>query len=311
VFMHSEDCVHQDVKLEHVMLDEDGTIKLLDFGMSIFVDEKTKYTEVCGTVHYIPPEVMRPRFASDLKKHDVWSCGVLCYYLLTGSYPFDGHDYAEILKAIIAEDKEVEYPTDLSDSCKQFLGKMLCDDVDQRWTAKEALESEWITEQRYERDVAAARKSFVNLLEITHLSSSTLLALHGMNSITLSTMFSGGEAELGIDVVCEDQTHGQTSDFAMDNLLIPLSPPDCESSRQISWTPSAMSATDMGLTRVLNGIDIDEVLDDVERREKELGASTHMSQASSSSAMDLNQIAMMNSDSKISAYSYGTMISVD
>jgi len=121
-------------------------------------------------------------------------------------------------------------------------------------------------------------------------------------------MFSGGEAELGIDVLCEDQTHGQTSEFAMDNLLIPLSPPDCGSSRQISWTPSAMSVTvtDMGLTRVLNGIDIDEVLDDIERREKELEATTHLSHSSSSSAMDLEQVVMMNP-----ADSYGTMISVD
>ena len=47
--MHSNDCVHQDVKLEHVLLDSEGNVKLLDFGMSIIVDEETEYTEVCGT----------------------------------------------------------------------------------------------------------------------------------------------------------------------------------------------------------------------------------------------------------------------
>lgn len=51
--MHSNDCVHQDVKLEHVLLDSEGNVKLLDFGMSIIVDEETEYTEVCGTVHYV------------------------------------------------------------------------------------------------------------------------------------------------------------------------------------------------------------------------------------------------------------------
>ena len=51
--MHSNDCVHQDVKAEHILLDENGTVKLVDFGMSMMVDEESVYTEVCGTVHYV------------------------------------------------------------------------------------------------------------------------------------------------------------------------------------------------------------------------------------------------------------------
>ena len=172
--------------------------------------------------------------------------------MLTGSYPFDGSDYPEILKAIIDEDKVLEFPSALSDSCKAFLNKLLASDVDQRYTAEEALDSKWILEHRYERDVAAARKSLINVLEIVHLSSSTLLTLHVMNSATISTLLSGGESE--------DRTHGTNNGQAMDYLILPVSPQDDASRQaQISWTPSALSVTSLGLNRLMNDIDVDEV----------------------------------------------------
>lgn len=182
---------------------------------------------------------------------------MLCFYLLTGSYPFDGNDYSDILKAIIAEDKALEFPQNLSDSCKHFLSKMLCENVNKRWTAEEALESQWIMEHRYARELAYARESLIHVLEIAHLSSSTLLAINGMNSMTLSTTDHGRRNTMISGTGGESEDHARA--HTMDYLLLPTSPADEISPRHISWTPSAISAQSFGINKLMNDIDVDQV----------------------------------------------------
>lgn len=87
-FLHEKGVVYRDLKLDNVMLEYTGHIKIADFGMCkerIFGEAKT--TTFCGTPGYLAPEIIKelPYGASV----DFWSLGVLCFEFLVGDSPFE------------------------------------------------------------------------------------------------------------------------------------------------------------------------------------------------------------------------------
>lgn len=89
---HAHECgiVHRDIKPQNIMLLQDGTIKVTDFGIARFSDKSTATMtdQAIGSVHYIAPEQARGD-ATD-GKTDIYSVGVMLYEMLTGKLPFDG-----------------------------------------------------------------------------------------------------------------------------------------------------------------------------------------------------------------------------
>ncbi|KAG7308765.1 Protein kinase C-brain isozyme [Plutella xylostella] len=123
-YLHSRGIVYRDLKLDNVLLDQDGHIKIADFGMckeNITGDKTTK--TFCGTPDYIAPEIIL--YQPYGKSVDWWAYGVLLYEMLVGQPPFDGEDEEELFAAIT--DNSVSYPKTLSkeskDACKSFLMK--------------------------------------------------------------------------------------------------------------------------------------------------------------------------------------------
>ena len=100
-YAHRNDVIHRDVKPGNVILQPDGVVKLLDFGIAR--QEKsdrglTRTGNVIGTLHYMAPERLR-NHAFD-GRSDVFSTGVLLYQLITGQLPFTGEDVAVIQKVL-------------------------------------------------------------------------------------------------------------------------------------------------------------------------------------------------------------------
>lgn len=85
---HSKGIIHRDIKPQNIMLLQNGTIKVADFGIARFLQsETTTMTDkAIGSVHYIAPEQARGDYITD--KADIYSVGVMLYEMLTGRLPF-------------------------------------------------------------------------------------------------------------------------------------------------------------------------------------------------------------------------------
>lgn len=86
--MHENLIVHRDIKLENILLDGHGHIKIADFGVSRKIDHMNEILfEQCGTPIYIAPEIVREHGYQGAPV-DVWSSGVCLWALLIGNVPF-------------------------------------------------------------------------------------------------------------------------------------------------------------------------------------------------------------------------------
>ncbi|KAL7159507.1 hypothetical protein ABFS83_01G031400 [Erythranthe nasuta] len=134
-FCHSRGVFHRDLKPENLLLDENGDLKISDFGLSALHEHspnaaagKLLHTQ-CGTPAYIAPEVLA-RKGYDGAKADIWSCGVVLYVLLAGFLPFQDENihamYRKIYKA------EYECPPWFSAEAKRLISRLLVPDPGKR-----------------------------------------------------------------------------------------------------------------------------------------------------------------------------------
>lgn len=93
---HDSYIIHRDLKPQNIMIQDDGQIKITDFGIAMALNstQLTQTNSVMGSVHYLPPEQASGKGSTI--KSDIYSIGIIFYELLTGSLPFRGDNAVEI-----------------------------------------------------------------------------------------------------------------------------------------------------------------------------------------------------------------------
>lgn len=144
-YCHRLGIIHRDLKPENILYTSKGTLKLIDFGISV-KSEAAANEKLAGTAQYIAPEVYVDEIYSTAC--DIWSLGVIMYVLLSGHLPIGGENINEI------EERVMRYPgpsfklkkwEQISEEAKDLLKKMLDPDYKARITAAEALKHPWFT----------------------------------------------------------------------------------------------------------------------------------------------------------------------
>lgn len=101
--MHKQEIMHRDLKPQNIVINYDGKLKLMDFGIiqQSQNQDLTKDQSIIGTISYLAPEIIRHEKASP--SSEIWSLGILLYQMLTGVVPFKGGDLQKTALKIIGE----------------------------------------------------------------------------------------------------------------------------------------------------------------------------------------------------------------
>ncbi|XP_010173627.2 serine/threonine-protein kinase N2 isoform X3 [Antrostomus carolinensis] len=121
-FLHEKKIVYRDLKLDNLLLDAEGFVKIADFGLckeGIGFGDRTN--TFCGTPEFLAPEVLTD--ISYTRAVDWWGLGVLIYEMLVGESPFPGDDEEEVFDSIVND--EVRYPRFLSSEALSIIRKLL------------------------------------------------------------------------------------------------------------------------------------------------------------------------------------------
>ncbi len=161
-YCHKLNVAHRDLKPENLLLVEKGNdvnIKLADFGLATRVEQPNCLRTLCGTTEYTAPEVFSGNGYD--QRADMWSVGVILYILLCGYEPFDG-PLEEILLAIQHGVYEFhdECWSGVSEAAKTLIKSLMKVDANQRFTARQALESQWMTKQERRQSIKDLCKKF-------------------------------------------------------------------------------------------------------------------------------------------------------
>ena len=158
-YLHERNIVHRDIKPENILLiDQNLSAKLADFGLSKIIGEESFTTTLCGTPSYVAPEILED---SNHRRYtravDVWSLGVVLYICLCGFPPFsDELCTAERPYTLSMQIKRAlfDYPSPywdpVSDLALDLIDRMLVVDAERRLTIDECLEHPWTTQRKLE-----------------------------------------------------------------------------------------------------------------------------------------------------------------
>ena len=128
LYLHSKHVIHRDIKPENILIGANGDLKIADFGWSIHSLSSSRRYTLCGTLDYLPPEMIEG--VQHDETVDIWSLGVLLYEFLVGAPPFETNDQKKTCERI--KNIDIHFPEDLDEDAKDLLSQFLQRDAQKR-----------------------------------------------------------------------------------------------------------------------------------------------------------------------------------
>ncbi|KAJ8751302.1 hypothetical protein K2173_016484 [Erythroxylum novogranatense] len=148
-YCHSRGVFHRDLKLENLLLDDNGNLKVSDFGLSAITEQIQPdglLHTLCGTPAYVAPEILAKK-GYDGTKVDVWACGVILFVLTAGFLPFNDPNLMVLYRKIYKG--EYRCPKWMSHDLKRLLSRLLDTNPDTRITVDEIVRDPWFRKGGY------------------------------------------------------------------------------------------------------------------------------------------------------------------
>ncbi|OBS81747.1 hypothetical protein A6R68_24263, partial [Neotoma lepida] len=140
-YCHDRGIVHRDLKPDNIMVDDTGKVKIIDFGLGALVRPGRKLYRFCGTLRFSAPELLLHQ-PYDGTKADTWNLGVLLYFMVTGTLPFEGTTFQEIQSKVLLGQYDV--PSRLSQELQDIIQCLLTVNPMERSTLKDIMEHPWL-----------------------------------------------------------------------------------------------------------------------------------------------------------------------
>lgn len=178
-FCHSRGVYHRDLKPENLLLDDDGNLKVTDFGLSAFAEHLRHdglLHTTCGTPAYVAPEVIGKK-GYDGAKADIWSCGVILFVLLAGYLPFQDDNLVAMYRKIYKGD--FKCPQWFSTESRRLITKLLDPNPSTRITTSKIMDSSWFKKsipkvirlKEEEEDIYVGKGKEIETLNAFHIIS--------------------------------------------------------------------------------------------------------------------------------------------
>ena len=140
-YIHSQNIVHRDIKLENILIDLNNNIKICDFGVGKLINQNLILHDQCGTPVYMAPEIIKDKGYLGFPV-DIWSSGIALYIMLSGNVPFNRGKLNDLQYEIL--NTPLNPIKNISNEANDLLFNILNKDPKKRFNADDILNHPWL-----------------------------------------------------------------------------------------------------------------------------------------------------------------------